>query len=344
MLRVCTALLVVVGLWSLLSWQPWSRSTARLGLRRAGSDLAVALSSGDDVVDSDLDPSSPFTSLSHLVLVAGHAVMTGTDVHEITAPSNWLLLDYQRDQLSTFVAHIRRGVEIARQDPQALLIFSGGETRAKAGPRSEAQSYWTAANHANWFVTEPANESELVSTPPAVSPPADDVSSRAVTEEYARDSFENLLFSVCRFNEVTGHYPARITVVGFSFKAERFRTLHRAALRYPEAQFAYDGIDPPMMSDATTDPVAAAAASKARAALLSAEQSASFRPFQLDPYSCHPPLSLKKRARNPFRRSHRGYEHSCPELKPLLRFCARTVFEGTLPWDPKPEAEPMHTL
>lgn len=42
---------------------------------------------------------------------------------------------------------------------------------------------------------------------------------RALTEEHARDSFENLLFSVCRFRELTGSYPRNITVsiltVGF---------------------------------------------------------------------------------------------------------------------------------
>ena len=40
------------------------------------------------------------------------------------------------------------------------------------------------------------------------------MSGRALTEEYARDSFENLLFSVCRFRQLTGAYPANITVRG----------------------------------------------------------------------------------------------------------------------------------
>lgn len=35
---------------------------------------------------------------------------------------------------------------------------------------------------------------------------------RAMTEEHARDSFENILFSVCRFRELTGTYPHNITV------------------------------------------------------------------------------------------------------------------------------------
>lgn len=38
---------------------------------------------------------------------------------------------------------------------------------------------------------------------------------RALTEEHARDSFENLLFSVCRFRELTGTYPQNITVSSY---------------------------------------------------------------------------------------------------------------------------------
>lgn len=46
----------------------------------------------------------------------------------------------------------------------------------------------------------------------------EDVKSRALTEEHARDSFENLLFSVCRFRELTGKYPQNITVSSVYFK------------------------------------------------------------------------------------------------------------------------------
>ena len=39
------------------------------------------------------------------------------------------------------------------------------------------------------------------------------VRARAVSEEYATNSLENLMFSVCRFREVTGRYPERVSVV-----------------------------------------------------------------------------------------------------------------------------------
>ena len=46
----------------------------------------------------------------------------------------------------------------------------------------------------------------------------ENVRGRALTEEHARDSFENLLFSVCRFRELTGLYPQNITVSPFNLK------------------------------------------------------------------------------------------------------------------------------
>lgn len=66
---------------------------------------------------------------------------------------------------------------------------------------------------------------------------------RATTEDYASDSFQNLLYSIARFHEYTGRYPSHITVVGYEFKRRRFTELHRAALRWPRERFEYIGID-----------------------------------------------------------------------------------------------------
>jgi hypothetical protein len=43
------------------------------------------------------------------------------------------------------------GVAAAAANPAALLLFSGGATRAAAGPLSEAVSYWSVANALAWF-------------------------------------------------------------------------------------------------------------------------------------------------------------------------------------------------
>ena len=66
---------------------------------------------------------------------------------------------------------------------------------------------------------------------------------RATSEEHALDSYQNLLFSIARFHEVTGSYPEHITVISFEMKRRRFEQLHTRALRWPEKRFTFVGID-----------------------------------------------------------------------------------------------------
>ena len=108
-------------------------------------------------------------------------------------------------------------IEIAAADNSSMLVFSGGETRVAAGPRSEAASHWEAADALGWFGTPHVRE-------------------RSLLEPHARDSLENLLFAICRFREASGRYPSRVTVVSFAFKRRRFVELHRAALRLPRSR------------------------------------------------------------------------------------------------------------
>lgn len=72
---------------------------------------------------------------------------------------------------------------------------------------------------------------------------------RATTETFALDSYQNVLFSIARFHEVTGKYPSQITVVGYEMKRRRFEELHRAAIRFPAALFKYIGLEPPATDD-----------------------------------------------------------------------------------------------
>ena len=62
------------------------------------------------------------------------------------------------------------------------------------------------------------------------------------TEDPALDSFQDVLFFIARFRELTGAYPTRIAVVGHDFKRRRFERLHRLALRWPKFRFTYIGI------------------------------------------------------------------------------------------------------
>lgn len=54
-------------------------------------------------------------------------------------------------EAQSFLDHIQLGIEETALDPDALLLFSGGQTRRAAGPRSEGLSYWVVAEAANWF-------------------------------------------------------------------------------------------------------------------------------------------------------------------------------------------------
>ncbi|TXG53110.1 hypothetical protein EZV62_022279 [Acer yangbiense] len=241
----------------------------------------------------------PFSNLKNLVMVAGHSVYTSSNCGKVDKEDSWFLESYQKHpgQASSFVTHIHEGVEIVAKDNEALLLFSGGETRKDAGPRSEAQSYWTVAESEGWFGKE------------------ESVRRRAMTEEHARDSFENLLFSVCRFRELTGSYPRNITVVSYDFKEERFKQLHRSAIGFPESRFFYSGTP---------------GSSTSKEAALRGEAMVRSQ-FQEDPFGCLGSLRRKKLGRDPFHRTI-PYPNGCPEIKGLFQYCDPAPYPGTLPW------------
>jgi len=189
---------------------------------------------------------------------------------------------------------VKRAVEVAAQQSDSLLVFAGGQTDAAAGPRSEGQGYWLAAEYFDWFGHP-------------------QVRGRATTEEFSLDSFQNLLYGICRFREVVGGYPEAIVALGWKFKSARF-DVHRRALHFPAARFRYEGVnDPPTIAENLPF-------EQARALL-----------FERDPYGATPEPAGKRAARNVFRRYH-GYRESCPELAGLLAHRGPELFAGPLPW------------
>lgn len=101
---------------------------------------------------------------------------------------------------------------------------------------------------------------------------------RMTTENFALDSFENLIFSIGRFREYTEKYPTRITVVGYGMKKNRFEELHAKAIRWPvkgyhggQRRFHYVGIDDD--GDNTLQ--------------YEGEKIKGYRMFERDMYGCH---------------------------------------------------------
>jgi hypothetical protein len=255
-------------------------------------------------VDGPSSQPSNREELKNVIIVAGHAVYRGKLHSDPMQDENWSLQEFQRGEPPAYIEHIRAGVEISAREPESLLVFSGGQTRQDAGPRSEGESYREVAEHFEWWGTE--------------------VAARTVTEEFARDSFENLLFGICRFYERVGRYPWSVTVVSWAFKEERFE-LHRNAISFPTTRFRFIGVNNPV--------------DLARA--LEGELRNGLEPFRRDPYgtseSLHDSgvgqvaLGDKRKQRNPFNRQH-SYNQSCGELSELLHHRGPDLYLGSLPW------------
>lgn len=95
-----------------------------------------------------------------------------------------------------------------------LKLTSSGQTRPPPAPLlSEAQSYLAIAQAMSLL---PAATSSLPASGPLP------LTARVTTEEFALDSYQNLLFAIARFREFTGNYPQKITVVGYGMKRNRF--------------------------------------------------------------------------------------------------------------------------
>ncbi|BGP02181.1 hypothetical protein RTBOTA2_005060 [Rhodotorula toruloides] len=252
---------------------------------------------------------SPHASLRHLVMVPGHAIWQGCDASHATEDKDWILEPMQRGgSVRTYLKHIAKGAEVAVRDPEALLIYSGGQTRPNSD-LTEGLSYARLAKLGNIYEQFMDEEQRHKNAGEF---------ERVTTEDFAMDSMENVLFSIARFKEFTGHYPTYITVVGYGMKRRRYEDVHRAAVRWPASAFKYIGID--NEGDVQGD--------------YEGERKYGLEPFLRDMYGCHGSLLAKRRKRNPYRRFH-AYHSSAPELARLLEYCPshNTLFPGSLPWD-----------
>lgn len=332
---------------------------------------ASAFSSGRTsnfiALDTPLD-SLPFSgsSLRHMVMVAGHAVLKpfspsknpAQDSEHVKNMTSWVTKAYQNaDDVRLYLEHIRIGADLAARDPSALLVFSGGQTD-KDSKWSEGMSYWHAARALNLF------DSQRTKTSRGSIP----LDYRAVVEGNARDSYENLLYSLCRFRALTGNYPEKVTVVSYPYKHVRFVHFHAASMRYPIEDFHFlalssakkgtrleefggaedthaehhksvdrKGSDGPSIAAelyrsqlALVGDVEKARISKKDDELASIpdhELEHSLKSFLRDPHGCFPPLSDKKLARDPWKVGPASAD-TCPEMRGLMDACVPGVRKG----------------
>lgn len=227
-----------------------------------------------------------WSSLKTAIVVCGHAVYhggTGKDPEHAARDENWLLQPFQKGEGKYYISHIETGVRLAAEDSESLLIFSGGQTRAPS-ILSEAQGYHDIASVFNFWDLH-------------------DVRTRVTTEEFSRDSFDNVLFGIARFTECVGSLPHHVVIVTWAFKEARFNH-HVWSIHWPITKFQFVGVGVP-------DDLQKAEAAEART-LAHFKKDASGYSKTSDGK-----LGLKKASRNPYCRQH-GYSMSCPGMSRVL--------------------------
>jgi hypothetical protein len=213
-----------------------------------------------------------------------------------TRHSSWVgIYDYEEEAV-LLAQHCATAVAMAAANVRSRLIFSGGDTREKAGRVSEAESYFDMARVAGWWN-------------------APEVERRTLREQHARDSRDNLVFSLACFYAAVGAFPERLVVVGFEFKRIRYYQ-HAEALQW-RGEFCYIGINNPPPGG----PLEAALAGEKRKRDAMRE----------DPLLLGPEWVEQRRRRNPFG-TVEPYSASVPMLAPFLRYLAGSGAKVPAPW------------
>ena len=147
-----------------------------------------------------------------LLMLAGHAIYQG---------GRWHGGHQNEDRL--YETHVRDAFRILAAEGYQALALSGGRSRPQLAPEignSEAEGmleYARAAGLAGGTV---------------------------LLEQFGRDSFENLFFSMLCFHRQFGEWPSRVGAVSWKFKALRFYLI-ACGLRLAEGRFRFFGSGDP---------------------------------------------------------------------------------------------------
>ncbi len=134
------------------------------------------------------------TNISHPLILCSHCVYDQGGIYS----------DYPEDK-DVFEKQLRQSVQAMEDGHHDILIISGGYTKTEI-EKSEARGMLDWAIDLNL----------------KISP------NQILLEEFARDSFENVLFSICRFHEYYDYFPQSLTVCSWESKRTRFMTIANA--------------------------------------------------------------------------------------------------------------------
>lgn len=140
---------------------------------------------------------------------------------------SWILAPFQveADNHLSFIDQVERcKTLIDKRSEHAILMLSGGYAKHQL-ELSEARSYLNLGLQRGWFSESMINKSVYL-------------------EEFSRDSYENVLFSLAKFYKLFKKYPEVITIVGFEYEEPRFVDLHLKTLGYTGENAEYIGIGP----------------------------------------------------------------------------------------------------
>ena len=201
---------------------------------------------------------------THLIIVPCHSVWKANETEKALSKDNlgetidqWSLapFQYEGNDHIYFIRHAMGAiVQLVRSPNDSIVIFSGSQTKPERGPMSEAQSYYYLSqkilkhyinNHQNED-SLPANfDNQLVSDIQEIAKylnfQQDQLDllfnpQNISTEEFALDSFDNLVYSIGRFHEINNSYPEHISIAGFGFKETRFLDYHAKAIDFPRSK------------------------------------------------------------------------------------------------------------
>ncbi|OWB58510.1 hypothetical protein B5S28_g4553 [[Candida] boidinii] len=146
--------------------------------------------------------------------------------------NDWELAPFQyeaHDHLF-FIQHIYASYEyLSQHRTNSVLVFSGGYTKDTQKELSESLSYLNVAKMRGLIPLEYENTFE---------------NGKILLEDRARDSYQNVVFSLIKFRELVNKYPKKIVIVGLEFKRFRFIEQHLKVLQFPVADIEYIGIGP----------------------------------------------------------------------------------------------------